>query len=595
VQSSSAVQSSAPVTLSQAPLGIDIAPWDGVYSAPATLGVVQPLLKAAGIRVLHYGGGTTADEYDWQTGTDIQGCPDTSPAEFTAACATTDPLDFSSFSQHARAIGAQSMVTVNYGTGWPSLAAAWVAAADSTAGQAVADWEIGNESYGCWEADNELASPPANYSGYVPNSRPTCPMSRLGVASGMQLMAGSYAAHAKQFMMAMTAQDPTAKLGVPWAFDKRVRGSTVQDNGTWNDTVLGQDGKYVSFVDAHWYPFGFGGDTGSGTNPADQAVIQSVEQIPADMSYIRSELAKYVPHAQVIVGETGVSYLATNVPCKPAGALFAAGDALSWLAAGAQSIDWWPLDTGANPGAACSNPDEAMFTGTAAPNTPYTGYLLASVLAQPGAKLSELTTSDPTVVLAFQSQLPTGQVAVALINTSSSAATTVRVSTLLADNLSTVSYRAAGQNPANTKTATGRTTVAAIGGGITLPAESILVLKGPGRKPSAMTLGTSGTGTTVTAGSRVTLAGKLTLGGAPAPAGVPVAISRQLSGSAARPATWTVRTTSGGRFTVTDVPPGVGTYKYTASYRSNTYVTAAKSVLLHVVSATPALARRFRA
>ena len=45
-----------------------------------------------------------------------------------------------------------------------------------------------------------------------------------------------------------------------------------------------------------------------------------------------------------------------------------------------------------------------------------TGYLLASALAQPNAQLSTLTTSSSDV-LAFQSVLPGGKVAVALINT----------------------------------------------------------------------------------------------------------------------------------------------------------------------------------
>ncbi len=53
-------------------------------------------------------------------------------------------------------------MTVNYGSGTPAEAAAWVAASqapDST----VALWEIGNEDYGCWEVDNELAGSPAYF------------------------------------------------------------------------------------------------------------------------------------------------------------------------------------------------------------------------------------------------------------------------------------------------------------------------------------------------------------------------------------------------------------------------------------------------
>src|ERR1700676_2479612 len=57
-------------TLSAAPLGVNVAPWDGVYSGSGS-GVINPLLTAAGIKQLRYGGGSYADFYDWQTNTSI--------------------------------------------------------------------------------------------------------------------------------------------------------------------------------------------------------------------------------------------------------------------------------------------------------------------------------------------------------------------------------------------------------------------------------------------------------------------------------------------------------------------------------------------
>ena len=219
------------------------------------------------------------------------------------------------------------------------------------------------------------------------------------------------------------------------------------------------------------------------------------------------------------MGETGASYLVTNVPCTPAGALFAAGDALEWLAAGAQSVDWWTLDTNANDEQRRRVParrgdvhriPEHRHAGAA---HAVMGYLLASPLAKPGAELSSLI-SDPTNVLAFQSVLPDGQVAVALINTNTSTAEKVKVSTSLTGDLSTETYSAGNQNAANTKIVDGTATAGAIAGGVTLPAESILVLKSG--LPSMVTLGAAAT---VRAGTRVTLSGKLTLNGAAAPAG----------------------------------------------------------------------------
>lgn len=67
-----------PVPLSDAPLGLNTAPWDYIYAANTSAGggvdVIQPLLKAAGIDMLRYGGGSYADYYDWQTNTNIQNC-----------------------------------------------------------------------------------------------------------------------------------------------------------------------------------------------------------------------------------------------------------------------------------------------------------------------------------------------------------------------------------------------------------------------------------------------------------------------------------------------------------------------------------------
>ena len=474
----------APARLSAAPLGVNVAPWDGTYSAPGSVSVIQPLLRAAGIRQLRYGGGSYADSYDWQANTSIANClQDDATASFTARCASPGQLDFSQFSGQARAIGAQSFVTVNYGSGTPALAGAWVAQAARTAGQRVALWEVGNETYGCWEVDDELAGPPARYQGYKPGANgagnPACPQVTEGSAAGTQTLARSYAANAVPFLRAMKAADPAARIGVPWAFDGSVPGAAVPDNGEWNGTVLGATGKYVSFVDAHYYPFTFSGATG-GANPDDQQVLGALLRIPALYASIRAGLNAYDPKASVVVGETAVSNNATTTVCSPVGALFAAGDVLSWLAAGAQSVDWWDLNNYGNTGARCLRPDYGLVTSSSRPGaqTPYDGYVLASVLAQPHALLGALATSDPSGVLAFESVLPAGKVAVALINITATARTvTFQPSPALAGPLRTWSYSAARQNAADSEVVAGTAQAASVAGGVTLPAESMIVLQ----------------------------------------------------------------------------------------------------------------------
>ena len=60
----------------------------------------------------------------------------------------------------AQAVGAEPIITVNYGTGTPALAAAWVTNADVTHNYGIKYWEVGNEVYGNgtyganWEADS---------------------------------------------------------------------------------------------------------------------------------------------------------------------------------------------------------------------------------------------------------------------------------------------------------------------------------------------------------------------------------------------------------------------------------------------------------
>jgi hypothetical protein len=482
----------APALLSTAPLGLNVAPWDYIYAADVSAGgsvdTIQPLLKAAGIDQLRYGGGSYADYYDWQTNTDIQNClPDDTTASFTSSCAKSDSLDFSQFSQQARAVGANSFVTVNYGSGTPALAAQWVTQARDTPGEGVALWEVGNETYGCWEVDNELAGPPENFQGYTPNTyttvngvyeNPTCPQVTEGDAAGTQTLATSYAVNALRFLRAMKAADPSAQIGVPWAFGSDVPGADVPDNSEWNDTVLRTDGRYASFVDAHYYPFSFSGSTG-GSNPTDQQVLQSLFQVPSLYSGIRAELNAYDPAASVVVGETSVSSNETMTVCTPAGALFAAGDVLSWLSAGAKSVDWWDMNNYGNTTSSCTSPDFGFFTSSspAAAETPYYGYLLASVLAQPHALLGTLATSDRSDVLAYQSTLPDGKHAVAFINTNTSSAEKVSFQAPLSGTLRTWSYSAGDQNSSNSDIVTGTTSAASVSGGVTLPAESMTILE----------------------------------------------------------------------------------------------------------------------
>jgi hypothetical protein len=477
-----AIPATPVVTLSSAPLGMNIPPWNALYANASSGNTLQTLLKNAHVTQIRYGGGLYADEYDWQTNTDIMDCPNTAVSEYTAKCATFNALDLSLFSGKARAIGAQSFVTVNYGSGTPAEAAAEVEQAKAS-GEQVALWEIGNEGYGCWEANDYLVDAPERYRGFRPTAAVTCPMAVKGVSAGMEIMARSYAANAAKFMTAMRAADPKAVLGVPWAFDPTVGGGSVAGYTEWNNTVLTEDKKYIGFVDAHWYPFGYGGTTGAAGNPTAEQVIRTVYRIPAEYAKIKTALqARGLPGAKIVVGETNVSYRATDTACNAVGALFAAGDALEWLSLGVSSVDWWTLNGYGNTGTTCSHPDEGMFTSNSRPvaESPYLGYLLAGALAQPGAKLMALSLSPSAVsssVLAFQSVLADGKSAVLLINTSTSASQEAVFNSSLSGELTAVRYRAGNQNSFATKTTTWSCPAAVPAKGVILPAESMTLFK----------------------------------------------------------------------------------------------------------------------
>src|SRR5215468_2971783 len=181
-------------------LGINDAVWDSQLGTNET----SDLLKAAGVRVMRYPGGSYGDIYHWQT--------NTAPGGFVAP-----NTDFDTFMAGARRAGAQPMIIANYGTGTPAEAADWVRYANITKGYHARYWTIGNENYGNgyyganWEADNHADK-----------------------------SASAYAAGVVAFADAMKAVDPTVKIGAvlttPANWPDGLTGGG--DAGTWNNVVL---------------------------------------------------------------------------------------------------------------------------------------------------------------------------------------------------------------------------------------------------------------------------------------------------------------------------------------------------------------------
>lgn len=150
--------------------GLNTATWDGAYTDAQTLTALQTV----DAKFLRFPGGSTSDDFNWQTTTLVN--------EGTGAGAT----DFDQFATYAKSTGAQVVITTNYGTGTPAMAAAWVTYSNVTKKYGFKYWEVGNECYGTWEDDNQAA----------PHDPTT------------------YGTRAVQYIQAMKAIDPTIKIGV---------------------------------------------------------------------------------------------------------------------------------------------------------------------------------------------------------------------------------------------------------------------------------------------------------------------------------------------------------------------------------------------
>jgi hypothetical protein len=160
--------------------GLNTATWDGSLGNASTL----PLLQSIGIKALRWPGGSTSDAYDW----------------------STDATGNARFRNLATNLGAQVFTTVNYGSGTPAQAAAWVASANGTYHCNFKYWEIGNECYGSWENDTHAVQhDPYTYAtnavAYIQQMKAAFPSVPISV--GIVVVPGedSYANNANHFAL----------------------------------------------------------------------------------------------------------------------------------------------------------------------------------------------------------------------------------------------------------------------------------------------------------------------------------------------------------------------------------------------------------
>jgi alpha-L-arabinofuranosidase len=237
--------------------GLNTAVWDSTLNTPTT----SKALAELGTRILRFPGGSLSDTYHWSTNSSWDSNNNNWVHWGTS---------FTSFFQIATNVGAQAMITVNYGTGTSDEAAAWVRSANVTNHLNFKYWEVGNECYGTWEADS--------------NSLPHDPH--------------TYAVRAAQYITAMKAADTDIEVGIVSAPGENsysnntthfaVNPRTGATNYGWTPIVLAtlkSLGVRPDFLVHHVYPE-FNSDS-------DQSLLFASGNWPGDAADLRGQISDY--------------------------------------------------------------------------------------------------------------------------------------------------------------------------------------------------------------------------------------------------------------------------------------------------------------
>jgi alpha-L-arabinofuranosidase len=350
-------------------VGADEPMWSPAFTDPAVPGRI----RQAGIQTLEFNGGGVSDLYHWKTGT-AQADPD--PTGHPAYGSLPPQFTFDQFERTAHATGADTLVHVNYGTGTPAEAAAWVRYAKQKNDHVTA-WAIGEETWG---------------NGGIPriNFEPDAHADKSPQA---------YATNALKFIAAMKRADPAARVGVELF---GVQGAPAQP---WDETVMSIVGKKADFVDIHAYPFGL-------DDTSDAAILAFPRSNAAKLAAVRQLVNKYAsPRTDIVVGETNSAAQPTAQQIGQVNALYLADDMLSLLDGGAANVDWWALHNGGygffgggdlgllSTGSDDCNDDNTICAPPAqTPFRPYWAMQMVGALTCGGGAMVPVSSADPLVV-----------------------------------------------------------------------------------------------------------------------------------------------------------------------------------------------------
>jgi hypothetical protein len=454
---------SALATVPQTGFGIHTSVYDSSLSDTTNL---PALLQTGGITVMRYPGGIYSDNYHWAHNTLTPFFVSTSPVCGVVANGYLAPkTDFGNFVKTLQAVGAQAIITVNYGTsvadssatkktgtygpntcsepnqpGQPQEAAAWVAYAN---GSPINTQIIGVDAAGFnWQtvgfwASLRAATPLATDDGYnFLRLGQTAPIGVKYWELGNEIFYDGYNSnqntetdlHAPYvypsgYSAAFTTRSGVSTLSptaygtnaVPFIQAMKAVDSTIQIGltmsspnvdpipSTWNPAVLQAvcAGANFDFAILHYYPGSYKNVT------AAQLFSLPQTDMPRLVSNLKTQITANCPAiantVQFLVTETGPNgTLATGTPTVIPG-LYAAHEYLVSLETGIINVDWLELH------------NDYLTTTTEAPNPPFYGIQLAHLLAGVGDTLVSATSTSNTI-LAHASLKANGQRGILLIN-----------------------------------------------------------------------------------------------------------------------------------------------------------------------------------
>lgn len=196
--------------------GINAALWDGDMLKQATVDYV----KQVNHKVLRYPGGLRADDDHWQevlTKKDFM-------------------VDIDEFLDFCKQVNCEPMITVNFGSGTPQEAAAWVKHVNIDKKAKVRYWEIGNELYGDWHPHHCSAE--------------------------------EYGKRSAEFIKEMKKVDPSILITVVWVLD-----------GDWNKKVFEYTKDLADGVNVHHYSQHAGEENDPGLVAAPQGLAEILPKV----------------------------------------------------------------------------------------------------------------------------------------------------------------------------------------------------------------------------------------------------------------------------------------------------------------------------